>query len=85
MICEVLTTPLYWRHVPPCSTPTRLRALRAPREDTAGEMRGMGLRGVLIYWPDDVRLSDIEPRFVCGGCGGRGSEVRPDFSSGKPP
>jgi hypothetical protein len=44
-------------------------------------MREMGVRGVLIYcadyhcshsvtrsadrWPDDVRLSDIEPRFVC--------------------
>jgi hypothetical protein len=33
----------------------------------------------------DVRLSDVEPRFVCGGSGNRGSEVRPDFSSGKPP
>ncbi len=44
---------------------------------TFGEMRAMGLRGVLVYchgghevalradrWPDDVRLSDIEPR-VC--------------------
>jgi len=40
-------------------------------------MRAMGLRGVLIYfhcgyhialnadrWPDEVRLSDLEPRFV---------------------
>jgi hypothetical protein len=44
----------------------------------------MGVRGVLVYcadrhcshslamnadhWPDDVRLSDIEPRFVCAAC-----------------
>jgi hypothetical protein len=32
-------------------------------------------------WPDDVRLSDIEPRFVCGGCGNRGFEVRPDSAA----
>ncbi|WOH55159.1 hypothetical protein [Bradyrhizobium sp. BWC-3-1] len=52
-----------------------------------GDMREMGLRGVLVYrrcghsvalsadrWPDDVRLSDIETRFVCAACGNqRGS------------
>ncbi|MCW1990734.1 hypothetical protein ACVJGC_008333 [Bradyrhizobium diazoefficiens] len=56
------------------------------------------MRGVLVYchcghhialsadrWPDDVRLSGIEPRFVCAGCGRRGAEVRPDFESGMPP
>jgi hypothetical protein len=32
----------------------------------------------------DVRLSDLEPRFVCQGCGGRGAEVRPDFERGNP-
>jgi hypothetical protein len=48
---------------------------------TFGEMREMGVRGVLIYcaehhcshsiairpdqWPDYVRLSDLESRFVC--------------------
>lgn len=52
----------------------------------------MGLRGVLVYcahrcghhialdadrWPDDIRLSDIEPRFICQACGRRGAEVRP--------
>jgi len=53
---------------------------------TFGEMRASGARGVLIYycdhrcshhirisadqWPDHTRLSDIEPRFVCQGCGG---------------
>ena len=48
--------------------------------------------GVLIYchcghhialdadrWPDDVRLSDLEPRFVYRGCGGRGADARPDI------
>jgi hypothetical protein len=47
--------------------------------------RDMGVRGILVYcadfrcghcvamsadeWPDGVRLSDIEPRFVCRACG----------------
>jgi hypothetical protein len=61
-------------------------------------MREMGLRDVLVYchsghnvalsagrWSDDARLSDIEARFVCAGCGNRGAQVRPDFSAGKPP
>jgi hypothetical protein len=30
-------------------------------------------------WPDDVRLSDLEPQLVCSACGQRGAEVRPDF------
>jgi hypothetical protein len=60
-----------------------------------------GVRGILVYcadyrcshsvtlsadgWPDDVRLSDIEPRFVCAACGKRGAEVRPDFNWNKTP
>jgi hypothetical protein len=28
-------------------------------------------------WLDHVRLSDIEPDFVCTACGKRGAEVRP--------
>lgn len=70
-----------------------------PVKITFGEMREMGLRGVLIYcahrcghhveldadrWPDDIRLSDIEPLFDCRQCGQRGAEVRPDFDRGKP-
>jgi hypothetical protein len=63
--------------------------------------RDMGVRGVLVYcadyqcshsvamnpdrWPDDVRLSNIEPRFVCAACGKRGAEVRPDFNWNKTP
>jgi hypothetical protein len=30
-------------------------------------------------WPDDIRLSDIEDRFVCKACGRRGADVRPLF------
>jgi len=64
---------------------------------TFGEMRSMGLRGVLVCchcgrhiamdadrWPDEVRLSDIETRFVCQGCGSLGADVRPDFDRGNP-
>ena len=66
---------------------------------TFGEMREMGVRGLLIYcadyrcshsiaisgdaWPDDARLSDIEERFTCRVCGKRGADVRPDFNGGK--
>jgi hypothetical protein len=58
-------------------------------------MRASGVRGLLIYcsdyrcshsvaingdrWPDDVRLSDLEPRFTCQACGRRGANVRPHF------
>jgi hypothetical protein len=31
-------------------------------------------------WPDDLRLSDLDPRFVFRACGKRGAEVRPDFN-----
>ncbi len=56
--------------------------------------REMGVRGVLIYcrhrcghhtkanadgWADDVRLSDMEPKFICTACGRRGADVRPKF------
>src|SRR4051794_14549381 len=62
-------------------------------------MREMGVRGLLVYcsdyhcshwttmsadqWPDDVRLSDLEPLFVCQACGTRAAELRPDFEWGK--
>jgi hypothetical protein len=57
---------------------------------------GGGPTGILVYcadyhcsrsiamsadrWPDDARLSDIEPRFICRACGKRGADVRPHFS-----
>jgi hypothetical protein len=66
-----------------------------PQKITFGEMRASGIRDVLVYcrdhhcsdhvrisadvWPDHVRLSDIEPDFVCTACGKRGAEVRPAF------
>jgi hypothetical protein len=67
-----------------------------PRKITFAEMRESGVRGIIIYcadyrcshsiaisadpWPDDLRLSDLEPRFVCTACGKRGADVRPDFN-----
>ena len=66
---------------------------------TFGDIRESGVRGVLIYcsdyrcshhiaitadqWGDDVRLSDIEPRFICSACGRRGADIRPDFPPAK--
>jgi hypothetical protein len=52
-----------------------------------------GVRGLLVscaqcthsvatradQWPDDARLSDLEPHFVCQVCDHRGADVRPDF------
>ena len=67
----------------------------ARQKITFGEMRAAGVRGLLIYcsdfrcshwttisgdrWLDDVRLSDIEPRFTCQACGAKGADVRPHF------
>ncbi|MCP3382864.1 hypothetical protein NLM31_21080 [Bradyrhizobium sp. CCGUVB4N] len=78
-------------------TPTRPDG--RPIKITFAEMREMGVRGVLIYccscghhiamsadrWPDEVRLSDVEPRLVCTACGQRGAEVRPNFDGDNPP
>jgi hypothetical protein len=63
---------------------------------TFGEMRASGVHDVLVYcrdhqcshhievsadrWPDHVRLSDIEPGFVCTACGKKGADVRPAFA-----
>jgi hypothetical protein len=67
-----------------------------PQKITFAEMREQGVRGIVVYcadfhcshslaisgdpWPDDVRLSDLELRFVCKACGKCGADVRPDFS-----
>ena len=74
---------------------------RSYPQNTLAEIRSTGVRGILIYcsdyhcshsiaisadqWPDDVRLSDLEPRFVCQACGKRGADIRPDFYWNKPP
>ena len=68
---------------------------RRHQKITLAEMRAAGVRGLLIYcsdfrcshwtaisgdrWPDDVRLSDLEPRFTCQACGIKGADVRPNF------
>lgn len=70
-----------------------------PQKITFDDMRDMGVRGLLIYcadyrcshsiaisgdrWPDHVRLSDIEPLFVCRARGKRGADARPDFNWNK--
>jgi hypothetical protein len=70
-----------------------------PDKISFGDMRDMGVRGILVYcadyhcshlvpmsgdgWPDNVRLSDLEPRFTCSACGKRGADVRPDFAWNK--
>ena len=37
------------------------------------------------HWPDEMRMSDLERRFVCSACGKRGADVRPDFSWNRKP
>jgi hypothetical protein len=75
-------------------------AIDRPQKITFAEMRSSGVRGLLVYgadyrcchhvaisgdrWPDDIRLSDLEPKFVCSACGKRGADVRPDFDWDKP-
>jgi hypothetical protein len=74
-------------------------AINRPQKITFAEMRASGVRALLIYcsdyrfshsaemtadeWPDDVRLSDVEPRFICSICGRRGADVRPHPDWGK--
>jgi hypothetical protein len=61
--------------------------VKRPQKITFGEMRSSGVGGLLVYcsdfkcshstkisgdrWPDHIRLSDIEPLFVCQACGRR--------------
>ena len=74
--------------------------MQRPQKTAFGEMRDSGVRGVLVYcsdyrcshyvtasadpWPDEVRLSDLERRFVCTACGRRGADIRPDVHWDKP-
>ena len=59
----------------------RMLATDRPQKITFADMRDMGVRGLLIYcadyccshslaisgdaWPDELRLSDLEPRSIC--------------------
>jgi hypothetical protein len=70
-----------------------------PQKMAFGEMRSSGVRDVLVYsrdhrcshyiaisanrWADHIRLSNIEPGFVCSACCKRGAEVRPKFSQAR--
>jgi hypothetical protein len=65
----------------------------ARKRSPLAEVRESGVGGLLVYradhrcspsiatngdrWPDDVRLSDIAPRFIWGK---RYADVRPDFN-----
>ena len=65
--------------------------MERPQKIPFGEMRDMRVRGLLVYCadyrcshsiavsadqrPDDLRLSDIEDRFVCQVWGKRGGSV----------
>jgi len=65
--------------------------IERPVKITFGEMREMGVRGILIYctdyrcshsiaisgdrWADRVCLSDIEAGFICAACGRRGAKT----------
>jgi hypothetical protein len=69
--------------------------LQRERKIILGEMRASGFRRLLVYcgdykcahdveisadrWRDDVRLSALQPLFVCKTCGHRGGDVRPLF------
>ena len=70
-------------------------AMKREQEITLGEMRATGATHLLVRcgdykcahshvvdagrWPDHVRLSDLEPLFICRVCGLRGADVRPLF------
>jgi hypothetical protein len=72
-----------------------------PQKITFADMREQGARGILVCcadytgshsialsadrWPDDLQLSDLEPRFICKACGKRGADVRPDFNRSRTP
>jgi hypothetical protein len=66
---------------------------------TLGEMRASGPTRLIVYcgdykcahsvvmnadrWGDDVRLSDLEPLFVCKACEHRGADLRPLFEQAR--
>ena len=75
--------------MPELTPPTRQQKI------TLREMRASGPTRLLVYcadykcahsveisgarWPDHVRLSVLEPLFVCQSCGSKGADLGPDF------
>jgi len=71
------------------------RPMQRQPKITLGEIRESGPTRLIVYsahykcansivvdasgWGDDVRLSDLEPRFTCQVCGHRGADIRPLF------
>jgi hypothetical protein len=65
------------------------------RKITLAEMKASGAHDLIAYctarhcghwvivsadrWRDDVRLSDLEPHFVCSECGSKGADIRPHW------
>jgi hypothetical protein len=73
--------------------------MKREQKITLGETRESGPTRLIIYcgdykcahstvidaeqWGHDVRLSDLEPRFVCPACGHRGADFRPLFDQAR--
>src|SRR5215831_8348987 len=73
--------------------------MSATTKITFADMRAAGVSGVLVYgsdyrcshwiklcagrWADEVRLSDIEPRFTCEACGRRGRGCAAGLANGR--
>jgi hypothetical protein len=51
---------------------------RTFKDQEQAEPRAVNPEGTLVL-PRIVRLSGLEPLFVCQACGKRGADVRPDF------
>jgi hypothetical protein len=84
---------LLWFNLRPTKAKVIRTAIKREQIITLGEMRASGPTQLLVYcgdpkcghlvvidaarWPDHVRLSDLEPLYVCEACGHRGADVRP--------
>jgi hypothetical protein len=73
----------------------RIGRMQRAQKITLGEMRQSGPTRLIVYcsdykcahsvvidagrWGDDVRISELEPKFTCWACGHRGADIRPLF------
>jgi hypothetical protein len=79
-----------------CRAQRQNRAMTRQQKITLGEMRESGPTRLIVLrplkcahsvvisserWPDHVRLSDLEPKFICQVCGHRGADIRPLFET----